>query len=374
MIKPTDDIGFKLDMYWSKKFHKVHGRFPNRKELVDFERLAHAEAEAESLVIKQKEERERAEKERLLEMEDLARSNLVRSRLRNRNEIPKDYSPPDSVKQLLEMVQSGETYVAFTKIRGTADERILIDTDLEGLNLESSIFEFVDFSSSCNLNKVNFKNSTFQDVTFQSKCSAKEVDFYYSTFSSTKFSPEACIIDASFKNCSFENDSYIDFDKNLISDVVFLKNDRTDSWHKLSTPFSGIWQYINVTLSGAYLISLYFKIQMFNGISATSQHARHLIEYETTKKITLYEFVFGESYTSVIAALLILLYQMLRLYMTLKIGPMIESTKASGVTPEKIRFVDYIRIMPFMAVLGYSALVVFLWNFWLLLNSKPLVY
>jgi hypothetical protein len=245
--------------------------------------------------------------------------------------------------------------------------------DLEALNLENSVFEFVDFSSKCNLNEANLKGSTFRNVTFQNSCSANGTNFSASNFSSTKFSADAHVQGSSFKGSTFENGSYIDFDKNLILDA-FFKDGRADSWYKLSTPFSGIWQFINVALSSAYLISLYFKIQVFNGLSTTSQYARNLIEYEPTKKITLYEFVFGESYSGAIAAFLILLYQILRLYMTLKIGPMIDSTKASGVTPEKFRFTGYLRITPLIMALGYFALVAFLWNFWLLLNTEPLVY
>ena len=58
----------------------------------------------------------------------------------------------------------------------------------------------------------------------------------------------------------------------------------------------------------------------------------------------------------------------------LKISPMIENTKVSGVTPEKVRFTGYLRITPLIKVLGYLALMAFLWNFWLLLHTEPLVY
>jgi hypothetical protein len=207
----------------------------------------------------------------------------------------------------------------------------------------------------------------------ESNCSANWTNFATSNFSSAKFSPDANVLGASFKGSTFENGSYVDFDKNLILNA-FFKDGRTDSWYKLSTPFSGIWQFINVALSSIYLISLYFKIQVFNGLSTTSQYARSVIVYEVTEKITLYEFVLGDSLSGAIAAFLILLYQILRLYMTLKIGPMIESTKISGVTPEKFRFTGYLRITPLIRALGYLALAVFLWNFWLLLNTGPIVY
>lgn len=369
LIKPTDDPNFKLDAYWSKQFHKVHGRFPDKTELSDFERSAHEKSEA----LRQEEERKRAESEKVETAKLLARADLVRSRLQSREEIPQAYSPPDSVQRLLEIIDSGGTYVAFTKIRGEKDKRISLDVDLEALNLENSVFEFVDFSSKCNLDDANFKDSTFRNVTFRSNCSVNGTNFSGSNFSSTKFSPDADVLGASFKDSSFENGSYIDFDRNLILDA-FFKDGRSDSWYKLSSPFSGIWQFINVTLSSAYLISLYFKLQLFNGLSTTSQYARSLLDYEPTRKITLYEFVFGESYSGAFAAILILLYQILRLYVTLKIGPMIESTKTSGVTPEKFRFTGYLRITPLIKALGYLALVAFLWNFWLLLNTEPLVY
>jgi len=370
LIKPPDDPDYKLDVYWSKQFHKVHRRLPkNMTELRDFESSKHAESEA----LRQEEEKKRTEREKIETAKRLARVNLIRSRLQSRAEIPQGYSPPDSVQCLLEIIDSGGTYVAFTKIRGEKDKRILLDVDLEALNLEYTVFEFVDFSSKCNLDEANFKGSIFRNVTFQSNCSAKGTNFSASSFSSTKFSPDTHVLGASFKGSSFENGSYIDFDRNLILDA-FFKDSRTDSWYKLSTPFSGIWQFINVALSSAYLISLYFKIQVFNGLSTTSQYARSVIEYEPTTIITLYEFVLGDSYSGAVAAFLILLYQILRLYITLKIGPMVESTKASGVTPEKFRFTGYLSITPLIKALGYLALVVFLWNFWLLLNTESLVY
>lgn len=134
LIKPTDDPEFKLDVYWSKQFHKVHRRFPDRTELREFEKSAHAESEA----LRKEEDRKRVEREKVETAKRLARADLVRSRLQSRDETPPGYSPPDSVQRLLEIIDSGGTYLAFTKIRGEKDKRISLDVDLEALNLENS--------------------------------------------------------------------------------------------------------------------------------------------------------------------------------------------------------------------------------------------
>ena len=188
-----------------------------------------------------------------------------------------------------------------------------------------------------NLQNTAFRNTVFKNVIFKSNCNLSNADFSDATFINVNFG-EGCHLDgARFQFATFGTGVKIEFDRNYIGTCTF-SGQRNDSWSTLYNSYQGIWQYINLTLSGAYFAFLLLKLYLF---AATSYTTHALLAPELLKQrddvvlseISVYDFVMGDNWTTLTIALLILLYQTVRIFLTTHIAPLIDNEIKSGYTP-----------------------------------------
>ncbi|MBA1138706.1 pentapeptide repeat-containing protein [Mesorhizobium neociceri] len=307
----------------------------------------------------------------------IERRNALEERQRTRNIAPSADSPVRNLEELETLSKSGQAYCVGTKIEGSKEEPIIVDIDLEFFNFNLSMFRYVTFGTESNLSNVSFIGSKFESVIFENGSSIEGSDFSEAEFGSTHFK-EGCRLDgASFRFAKFKRGNTVEFDRNYISGASFLSI-RTDEWSQLSRSYSGIFQYINIAFSGIYFGIILLKLYLFKSISVTQSLIENQIRFleENSNQfsaISVFEFVFGSRFTSLAIAMIILCYQAARLYLTMRIGPLIEAERQTGYTPRRSSFEGYLLLHLIVRVLGVIAVLLFIYELWDLWSQRPIV-
>lgn len=365
MFNPIkDDPNIKLDIYLRQRCLKHFGRNFTDQEFEKYKLEYYNQLE--KLAQEDKKQQEQARKQR--EARRKAREELINERINKRNIIPEDYSPAFDTDSLRELAEKNASYSEGTNISGTESEQIEINLDLEAFNLSNSTFTNVTFKEECNLSRVNFYKATFNNVTFEKNVYLNEADFTRADLRNVNFSQDTILKYASFAFASFRRGVSIEFDKNYIATSTFDFN-RNDIWARLSASYSGIWQFIYIALSGLYFGIILFKLYLFN---AATEIQSKLISYDGSDytipleriEMSAFRFIFGGEGLSIAIAILILCYQSLRLFVTTKIAPLIESEKQSGYTPSRSSYTSYSRLNIFIKILGIITMALFFYEIW----------
>ncbi|MBU0654243.1 MAG: pentapeptide repeat-containing protein [Gammaproteobacteria bacterium] len=369
-----------LEKYLRNKCFECLGRRCTENEYEEWLKEHYEQIKEES------KEREKIEEEARIKKEEARikkeetrrqRESLLVGRLDCRNILPENYNPVLDTSTLDKRSNSGSSYAERTKIRGDENAYIDIDFDLELFNLSNSDFKYVRFKKECNLNRAVFKKSRFSHVIFEEGVDLSEADFEDAEFHDVKFSRECNIKGAAFRFVKFRRDVSIEFDRNYIANATF-DSKRSDVWVKLSLSYAGIWQYVNITLSGLYFGAILLKLYFLKALSIIYSS---IIKYDDdallwqveTIEVSALKFVFGEQNLSIAIAVLILIYQSLRLFLTTKISPLIEDEKRSGYTPDRDSYIGYSFLNFLIKMLGIVVLALFSYEIWELFQIKLVI-
>lgn len=367
---PIDDSG-KLDYELRKLLSRQLGRIPTEEDVAEHYRQQatdHSEWEAE----RQEQERLKIKEQALKERE---RQIVLDARHQSRNVAPPEPLRHLSADELDNRALSNLANCEQAKLLGEESSRVVINSDLEAFNFNGATFRNVIFSQHAKLNDASFVNAIFENVEFQSGCEVNNTDFSRARFKSVTFQ-RCCQIDgASFQLARFGKAVQIEFDQNNISGAAFLAS-RTDKWFQLSKAYSPIAQTVNALLSMTYfgiiLLKLYiFKsltvLQEVSGLGMSDRMAGDFHE------LSVLRFLFGSEWTTLALAVLIIVYQALRLAITVRIAPLIEAERQSGHTPPLEYFETLMRLQALVRVLGFVALSVFVYELYGLFNQDPLL-
>ena len=320
-------------------------------------------------------EARRAAREAEEQRKEAARRSELETRRRTRSTPPSDFRVIRQVGELQQLSMSHQAFCEKTKIEGTKEEPIKIALDLELFNFRGSVFRYVVFSG--NLRGAKFEDAEFEGVTFKRDSSLEGADFSNSEFNEVSFDDGCHMEGASFQFAKFKKGITVEFDRNFLSNATF-STIRTDRWYRLSYAYAGLAQYINITLSGLYFGLILLKLYLFKIASALqdaiiSNIPRVEAQSESFAQVTVSKFVFGSGLTSVAVALMILLYQALRLYLTMKIGPLIEAERRTGYTPRRDAYDPYRILHVVSRGLGAVVVVLFLNELRDLWSQAPLL-
>lgn len=346
----------------------------SKKEFDDWQRgLMEREAEIFDKSEKERKKKLREEEERIKQ-----RGNEICKRISIRSNSPEEYIPPTNINSLKEASMLNMSYAERTFLVGTEENPIQIDLDLEGFNFSNAIFNNVTFNGGCNLNNSIFKGANFNNVFFDEGVSLIEADFDSAEFHDVIFSYETKIEGSSFRFSKFRKGVFIEFDRNYIANATFDFR-RSDVWANLSRSYAGIWQYINITLSGIYfgiiLLQLYFFKLLTSFDSAFQSHEINYCGNNECVEISAFRFIFGDGFFTIAAAtaIMILIYQSLRLYITMNIAPLIEIEKRTGYTPDRSSYIGFSKIKSFVRFLGAIVVLMFFYEIWSILVSKIMI-
>ncbi|SDO20241.1 pentapeptide repeat-containing protein [Ensifer sp. YR511] len=378
MIAPFDPL-IEEDMKLHRQLQRKLGRWPTQEDMSNYydeqSRLAD-----EALRIAQEAEKIRELARRKAEEENLRRELERRAQLeerRRRHAVPSEnFAIARSVDDLRKKSQSNEAFCEQTRIEGNDQAAIEIELDLKAFNLGRSVFRHVIIQSSANLEGASFAGATFEHVVFKAGSNIKEADFSHATFSSVKFEPE-CILDgASFQFAKFLKAIAVEFDRNNLSGSVFF-TPRSDKWNALARSYSTISQIVNTILSFSYFGILILKLYIFKTMSLAEAFILYKIPDPVNAKITyseisVFNFMFGSQPSSLVIAVILIVYQALRLFVTMRIGPLIEAERQSGYTPPRDSFMTYYSLQTLVNLLGIAAVAIFCYEIWGLATQEPL--
>jgi uncharacterized protein YjbI with pentapeptide repeats len=366
------------------------GRWPTDEEFEEDKREESRKLSDE----KNARDRKNAEARAALWEQEAERKRLIEARRRSREKILNDPHTITSADQLKQAVLNGRANCSNTIIEGLPNEPVVIDGDLEALNLSHSRFTHVRFSN-VNMNQALLIDCKFEDVAFGPGSTIERADFFNSEFRSVKFNPECKMGGASFRSCQFGSSVKIEFDHNSLLNATF-QGGRRDEWFKLSHSYAGFIQFVNITLSGTYFSLILLKLYLFNIISqvqaepmAAFDAALKAIRKEAQKlgpgisghleaaipkfkEVSPFDFVFGSDDASLGVAIIILVYQSLRLFITMRIGPLMEAERMGGYTPNRVEFEHYIDIHRIVQFLSIVALLLFAFELWQLFTQNPI--
>lgn len=359
-----DDPDVKLDKHLRNECFKSLGRHCTEEEYQEWQRKYYKRLEEASKESRKRQEEARKEEEAKLKQ----REKLLTDRINSRHVIPESYSPTVDVDTLFQCSGNNIAYAERTSINGDEKRAIEIDFDLELFNLSNSHFNNVIFKNGCNLSRASFKGARLNNVTFEGGVQLSEAEFDDAELSNVKFSPDANIKGASFRFAKFRRGVSVEFDRNYIANATF-DSSRNDIWAKLSLSYAGIWQFLNITLSGLYFGVILLKLYGFKALTSVQSK---LLSYDSngylnsfeTVEISAFRFVFGEQLLSIVIAMLILSYQGLRLFVTTNIAPLIENEKRSGYTPDRSSYMAYSTLNYFIRILGIAVVALFSYEVW----------
>jgi hypothetical protein len=298
-------------------------------------------------------------------------------RSRKRSSPPSNYHPATTLEQLSTQSKNNDSHADNVRLVGTADNPIRISLDLDGFRFRSSYFEHVRFLTAAKLERVDFESSTFRNVSFGNGTTLNDANFRKATLSTVDFAPDCLVRGVQFEDARFERHVEIRFDENNITGTRFSFI-RKDDWFRLSTAYLGAAQYINLTLSGIYLAILLIKLLLFKMLSVSQGNLLALAhigsdQLQHRENVTVFNFVFGAHWTAALPAFAILTYQLLRIFLTMRIGPLIEAERASGWTPAYDAYRHYIGLHSISQYLAIVALAAFGRELWNLFDQAPLV-
>lgn len=260
---------------------------------------------------------------------------------------------------------------------GERSARLLISGDLEAFNFDGATFRHVTFAKDANLTDATMVGADLEDVTFEPGCNVSNVDFRQTHFDSVTIMPGCLIQGASFQLARFEKGISVEFDHNNLSGAAFAAP-RRDRWFGLSRSYSTIAQVLNAILSMTYFALILIKLYLFRALGTVQQAAFErtpsaAMQGADFSRVTVFDFVFGSQWSSFALAFLIITYQALRLYLTVNIAPLIEAERQSGHTPLLVDFARLLRLQRLTSVLGWIALLVFLYEIYGLLTQEAIL-
>lgn len=307
------------------------------------------------------------EERELNKMEEIRLERLkFNERLKIRDIEPAGFLPVSSIDTLEKKSSENKYFCENTSISSKDENFIIIHFNISGFNFINSTFYNVMFDSSANLTECDFRNAKFGNVVFSKGANLSEVDFSEADLNDVTFEDGCNLKGCIFSNSKFKKAS-IFFDRNYLRGAKFHFR-RNDPWHQLSASFAGVWQYINLSLSGLYFVIIIMKIYVFEFLSKITNNFTDVDSHQ----ISAGDFVFGSGFSSYLIALLILFYQSLRIFLTTQISPLIEEEKGSCYTPEKDHYMRYSMPTRVMKITGIVVLSLFFYEMWSIWSQPPI--
>lgn len=309
--------------------------------------------DVEATIRAEREERE-AESRRIAE-----RRARVAARIVRRADAPPDYVPGGRL-DLDRRASKDQSYSQGVIVVGKPEAPEVVTVDADGFNLTGSRWVDVLFAPGCRLDQVDFSDAVFQRVRFAAGCTLRSASFARCRFIDVEFDDGADICWATFDFCHFDDKTRIEFDRNSVRAVQFASG-RRDRWWRLSRSYSGIWQFISIALSGAYLLLLAAKLYAFGWLASLQDQSGEWIRASREagmgfREISAWEFLFGGALWPVMVAVLVLAYQVLRIVVTTRVGPMIDDELRGGFTPERTRVRALVTLDRTVMALGWFVL------------------
>lgn len=306
------------------------------------------------------------------------REKIIAVRKASGTHRPDEYVPPMSLEQLQTAVDAGQYYLEGCVIKGSETSPVIIHLDLAGTNLARAEFYHVRFSKSADLSEADLSDCILHDVAFADGCRLIATNFNNARrIEKLKVAQGAIIKRASFQFAKFHSKPDIAFDENNILNAVFYAR-RSDSWTKLSSAYSAIRQIIYIFLFALYVAPILFKVYLFQAVASSDElmtilgavgEARTNGEYgENT--VTVWQIVFGESMSSILAVSLFIVFHVARAYITMAISPLIDSERQTGYTPAKESYQPLIKLNNGVRVLLLIVLALIFWDLYLITRLK----
>ena len=305
------------------------------------------------------------------------RKAALSERKRNRNLVPENFHPAISTEKLSEFSAKNQSYCSGVVIGGSERERLKINCDLAGFNFDNSNIANSIFVA-CDLSDASFVGAKLENVEFDHDCNLERADFTGANFESVRIEKDCRIANASFRSVTFKKGTAIDFDANFVSGAAFV-SPRTDRWHSLAKSYSSFYQILNLVAAAIYFGPIFLKLHLFKLASTGMNHILSVNPslWRTfegqSNTVSVLDFVFGRGGRySISLAVILFLFQGMRLFMTWKISPLIEVERQSGYTPSRESIEPLLITQKIMLPLGVASIIAFLYEIYSLCTQSPL--
>jgi len=298
----------------------------------------------------------RSQERRTGEKVKRAASDTRKGALSTRKKLPENYTAAKTVDELILLRQHGLFYLAESELIGASSEA--------KRNQRPTVQGNFDYC--------NFEASVFANCVFQRDSSFVEASFKNCEFLLCHFNPNVKISGANLSGANFVGCSGLRLDENNISGTNF-DSKSIDEWHKLSTSYGEASRVLNSMLVLLYFAPILLKALFFQYLgsvqNALPERMRdQLAQSYHLRKQNISNLVLGEEPWTFFwyLAVVLLVYQLSRLYLTWKIGPLADLQRATGITPPYYSYSYLIIIKYFVVVFGvfaWSSLIYGLYNF-----------
>jgi hypothetical protein len=385
-----DDPAVQIEKHELAQFRAEEGRFPKDGELaewrarnLDAARARRAQEDATRAKEQAQEDARRAKEHARTERIRAAREAVIKRRMATRMQRPENYVPPTSVDEVIRRIAAGESYFEEAKLPDRRYDRFNEANrpdavDFEACNFANASFANFAFTPDFNVKDALFHGADISRCQFHIGSNCTGADFSNVSFDKTAFYKGAIVTGASFEGAHLGYACSIQFDYNRVlhGDV----RNASSEWNKLWKAFTGIQQFLNISLGIGYFGLLLTKIFLFSALGTLQKVALENPAFAQANAqlkllqdgIPVWQMVFGgasQSYYSFGVAAVILIYQILRYRLTRQIGPMIEDQRADGRTPRLRDYVGLMKSYRRAQILGFVAVGVFSIDLYLALTD-----
>jgi uncharacterized protein YjbI with pentapeptide repeats len=257
----------------------------------------------------------------------------------------------------------------------------------DAVNLSDATFsQYVSNAKfiACGLQGASFANATLDDLTFShevlepqfaakaSACDLERASFVNAKLVNVTFD-ECELHEASFEQAELVTVSGLEFDANNQRNARYART-FTNHWLQLRREYSGARMVFNILLLLAFFVPLIARAGFWIGVNRLQSHELHLQSHEfgrmslclaaRCEEWSVWELALrrNESLAAFTLAVALLAYNVLRLWLTWRVGPLREEEERSGHTPQRVDYNGLWIAHRIIRILFWLAITSLVWH------------
>lgn len=268
-------------------------------------------------------------------------SQISNSDFSNLNGMPIGYSPPKNIDEFINQIKLNNVLLPYSEIN---------DAVLEELKLTEGFFYRSTFRK-CTIENTDILKSNLTECSFIDT-NINHVNFESSNLAGTKFI-----------NTIIKNSTNIAFDGSLLERCRIHKSTK-EKWTQLKNNYTGSNFIFNMIFLLAFILPMLIKVVFWSNYQKILELTEQS-EYLNFKEYYMWEIVLGKSSGNTLllmTTISLLLYNLLRAFLTYKVGIASTEEQINGFTPEYHEYAWLYPLHIITKLLFYFSLIIFTFN------------
>lgn len=329
--------------------------------------------------IQEIQEKAKADEEARFELEDESLEVYTESGevYKDKNAQPDNYKPPKTIEDLIDRARRGERYFCDAVIHGgTCDWKNFAQSNFSRAIIRGAVFYNTDFRGT-EFTGANLRGCYFLGASNFSDCDFSEATLSYAEIAGSRsfniYNEHVRFTRCNFEKADLRNTKGIELDDCHIAGARLPKN-LSDPWTTLRTRYTGISAAVNLLLLIFFFLPyvvatmIWVSASQLEGLS----EVRSYICAQGCTATSVYKLLIGyhNGWASTLPAVLLIIYNLMRAYLTIRVAPLREIEERCGHTPAYADYRHLHLVDRFVVLVGLFALLSFLNHLYLWLSMQ----